>query len=106
MTAMVIIFIFLGFFLSNLVAKILIKPINMLVKSLVESKGNFSHRLEPTNYLEINRLIISYNNMAASLEELYQSMEQQVKDRTKELENAYTELKRPSNDGSQRKSAP
>lgn len=93
MTAMVIIFIFLGFFLSNLVAKILIKPINMLVKSLVESKGNFSHRLEPTNYLEINRLIISYNNMAASLEELYQSMEQQVKDRTKELESAYTELK-------------
>lgn len=93
MTAMVIIFIFLGFFLSNLVAKVLIKPINMLVKSLVEAKGDFSHRLEPTNYLEINRLIISYNNMAASLEKLYQSMEQQVKDRTQELESAYSELK-------------
>ena len=93
MTAMVIIFIFLGFLMSNLVAKVLIKPINMLVRSLVEAKGDFSHRLEPTNYLEINRLIISYNNMAASLEELYQSMEQQVKDRTHELEDAYTELK-------------
>lgn len=93
MSAMVIIFIFLGFFLSNLVAKVLIKPINMLVRSLVESKGDFSHRLEATNYLEINRLIISYNNMAASLEQLYQSMEQQVNDRTYELEDAYTELK-------------
>lgn len=93
MTAMVIIFIFLGFLLSNLVAKVLIKPINMLVRSLVEAKGDFSHRLEPTNYLEINRLIISYNNMAASLEELYQSMEQQVRDRTHELEEAYSELK-------------
>lgn len=93
MSAMVIIFIFLGFILSNFVAKVLIKPINMLVRSLVEAKGDFSHRLEATSYLEINRLIVSYNNMAASLEELYQSMEQQVKDRTKELESAYTELK-------------
>ena len=31
--------------------------------------------------------------MAASLEKLYQSMEQQVKERTSELEDAYTELK-------------
>ena len=94
MIAMVFIFIFLGFFLSNLISGILIKPINILIKSLGDfAKGNFSHRLEETNYLEINRLIRSYNEMAESLEKLYQSLEQQVKDRTKELEVAYSELK-------------
>ena len=94
MLAMVFIFIFLGFFLSNLISGILIKPINILIKSLGDfAKGNFSHRLEETNYLEINRLIRSYNEMAESLEKLYQSLEQQVKDRTKELEAAYSELK-------------
>ena len=94
MLAMVIIFIFLGFFLSNLISGILIKPINILIKSLSDfAQGNFSHRLEETNYLEINRLIRSYNEMAESLEKLYQSLEQQVKDRTKELEVAYSELK-------------
>lgn len=92
--AMVFIFIFVGFFLSNLISGILIKPINILIKSLGDfAKGNFSHRLEETNYLEINRLIRSYNEMAESLEKLYQSLEQQVKDRTKELEAAYSELK-------------
>ena len=92
--AMVFIFIFVGFFLSNLIAGILIKPINILIKSLGDfAKGNFSHRLEESNYLEINRLIRSYNEMAESLEKLYQSLEQQVKDRTKELEAAYSELK-------------
>ena len=75
--AMVFIFIFLGFFLSNLIAGILIKPINILIKSLGDfAKGNFSHRLEESNYLEINRLIRSYNEMAESLEKLYQSLEQ------------------------------
>lgn len=94
MLAMVFIFIFLGFFLSNLLAGILIKPINILIKSLGDfAKGNFSHRLEESNYLEINRLIRSYNEMAESLEKLYQSLEQQVQDRTKELEVAYSELK-------------
>jgi len=94
MIAMVFIFIFLGFFLSNLISGILIKPINILIKSLGDfAKGNFSHRLEETNYVEINRLIRSYNEMAESLEKLYQSLEQQVKDRTKELELAYSELK-------------
>lgn len=94
MLAMVFIFIFLGFFLSNLISGILIKPINILIKSLGDfAKGNFSHRLEESNYLEINRLIRSYNEMAESLEKLYQSLEQQVQDRTKELEVAYSELK-------------
>ncbi len=93
MTAMVIILIFLGYFLSNLVANVLIKPIDMLVRSLAKSKGDFSHRLESTNYLEINRLIDSYNSMAESLEKLYQSMEQLVQDRTHELAEAYSELK-------------
>lgn len=94
MLAMVFIFIFLGFFLSNLISGVLIKPINILIKSLGDfAQGNFSHRLEETNYFEINRLIHSYNEMAESLEKLYQSLEQQVKDRTKELEVAYSELK-------------
>lgn len=93
MSAMVVIFIFLGFFLANLIAGILIKPISILIQSLKQAKGDFSHRLETTSYLEINRLIESYNNMAESLEKLYQSMEQQVKDRTSELEDAYSELK-------------
>ena len=43
MMAMVFIFIFLGFFLSNLISGVLIKPINILIKSLGDfAKGNFS----------------------------------------------------------------
>ena len=53
MGAMVVIFIFIGFFLANLIANILIKPINILIQSLKKAKGDFSHRLETTNYLEI-----------------------------------------------------
>ena len=40
MLAMVFIFIFLGFFLSNLISGILIKPINILIKSL----GDFANK--------------------------------------------------------------
>lgn len=93
MTAMVIISIFFGFFLSNFLAKVLIKPIDMLVRSLVDSKGDFSLRLEETNYLEINRIITAYNDTADSLEKMYQSVEQQVQDRTQELAQANSELK-------------
>ncbi len=49
-----------------------------------------------TNYLELNRLIETYNQMASSLQVLYNELDKKVKERTAELENANEELKSAS----------
>ena len=54
--------------------------------------GDLSGRLEYSKYFEINQLVDSYNIMANALQKLYSTMEEQVRDKTRELKNAYTEL--------------
>lgn len=91
--------IVLGFLLFGLTAsyfltRIILKPLMELVKGTKElAEGNFSHRLEPGNYFEVNQLIDTYNQMAQNLEILYTELDNKVKERTKELESTNNELK-------------
>lgn len=87
-------FLIFGLVASYYITKILINPLLELVKGTKElSEGKFEHRLKNTNYVEINELVKTYNHMAQNLQILYTDLENKVKERTKELENANVELK-------------
>lgn len=91
---LVLAFLTFGLIGSYYMTKMIITPIEQLIKGAKElSEGNFSHRLNSTKYAEINELIKSYNNMAENLQFLYTNLENKVKERTKELENANNEIK-------------
>lgn len=94
LAGLVAIFICLGFLLSRSMVNMIIKPINQLVESSTKmAQGDLTNRIEECVYIEINRLIFAYNIMAENLQQLYNSLENKVKDRTKELNNALNELK-------------
>ncbi len=94
LAGLVAIFICIGLLLSRSMVNMIIKPINQLVDSSTKmAQGDLSNRIEECVYIEINRLIYAYNLMAENLQQLYNSLENKVKDRTKELNNALNELK-------------
>lgn len=87
-------FLLIGMLISYYLTKIIITPINVLVKGTKElSNGNLSQRFEKTNYEEVNQLIETFNQMAENLQVLYTELDNKVKERTKELETANKELK-------------
>lgn len=91
---LVLSFLIFGMLASYFLTKIIITPLLDLVKGSKElSEGNFNYRFKKTNYLEINKLIDTYNRMAESLQALYSNLENKVQERTKELEDANKELK-------------
>lgn len=91
---LVIAFLAFGLIASYYLTKIIINPLLELVKGTKElSEGNFAYRFKETKYLEINKLIETYNKMAENLQQLYEELDTKVKDRTKELESANVELK-------------
>lgn len=91
---LVLAFLIFGLISSYYMTKIIITPLLDLVKGSKElSEGNFEYRFESTKYLEINKLIETYNHMAENLQTLYTELENKVKERTKELEDANNELK-------------
>lgn len=91
---LVLAFLAFGIIASYYLTKIIITPLLDLVKGTRElSEGNFDYRFKPTKYLEVNKLIDTYNQMAESLQVLYKELDNKVKERTKELENANNELK-------------
>lgn len=90
----VLAFLIFGMVASYFMTKIIINPLLGLVKGSKElSEGNFEYRFNKTGYLEINKLIDTYNQMAENLQNLYTELENKVKERTKELEDANNELK-------------
>lgn len=90
----VLVFLLFGIIASYFLTKIIIIPLLELVKGSKElSEGNFEYRFKPSGYLEINKLIDTYNKMAENLQALYTDLENKVKERTKELEDANNELK-------------
>lgn len=92
--SLVLAFLIFGLIASYFLTKIIITPLIDLVKGTKElSEGNFEHRFEPTEYVEINKLIETYNHMAENLQILYDNLESKVQERTKELETANNELK-------------
>lgn len=87
-------FLAVGLIASYYLTKIIINPLLELVKGTKAlSEGNFEHRFKNTHYLEVNQLVDTYNQMAENLQTLYTELDNKVKERTKELENANDELK-------------
>lgn len=92
----ILIFVFftIGLMASVLMGKMFQKPFDKLISGIKDfGSGNFDRRLEKTPFKEINQLIDSYNFMAFQLNELYQSLESKVQERTIELEQANIQLK-------------
>ena len=64
-------------------AKSISKPLSEMEEIVSKiASGDLSGRLEYTNYLEINKLVQSYNMMANALQRLYSTLEMQVQDST------------------------
>jgi len=77
-----------------LISIIINKPLSNLAKGVAEfGKGNLKFRIEKAKYKEINQLVDAYNYMAFQLNELYESLELKVQERTIELERANQNLK-------------
>lgn len=86
-------FVLIGLISSYLMSKIVIKPINILIKSVSKlAKGDLTERLHDSQYEEINKLVESYNSMANALQKLYSSLESEVEERTEQLKDAYKDL--------------
>lgn len=91
---LVLAFLTFGLIASYYLTKIIINPLLELVKGTKElSEGNFDHRFKSTKYLEVNKLVDTYNQMAENLQMLYTELDNKVKERTNELESANEELK-------------
>lgn len=91
---LVLIFLAVGIIVSYYLTKLILTPLIDLVGGTKElSEGNFNYRFKPSKYFEINKLIETYNQMAENLQTLYGELDNKVKERTKELENANNELK-------------
>lgn len=89
------IFIIFGFWSAFLLAKYVTKPIKQLVDGAEEfSKGNLKYRTEVKSEDEIGILANAFNTMAEKLNELYNSLEQKVMDRTHELSKKNLQIKR------------
>lgn len=90
---LVIAFLIFGLLLSYYMTKIIISPLETLIKGAKElSEGNLENRINLTKYSEINQLVNTYNLMAENLQSLYVNLEKKVQERTKELKMAYEEL--------------
>lgn len=91
---LVLAFLIFGLIASYYMTKIIMNPLTKLIEGSNElSRGNFEYRFSQTKYMEINKLMTTYNKMAENLQILYDELENKVKERTIELENANNELK-------------
>mgnify|MGYP003291044764 CR=1 FL=1 len=93
MSIIIIFAIILGLIFSSFLTNIITKPLTKLaVGSKNFAGGDFSHRIDKFNYVEIDELVDAYNSMAGTLQDLYVSLENKVTERTQQLNNAYKEL--------------
>jgi nitrate/nitrite-specific signal transduction histidine kinase len=64
----------------------LIRPIEQLIDAAQEvAAGNFGHKISARTGDEIEELAVQFNRMSAELQESYNTLEQRVADRTREL---------------------
>ncbi len=93
MSYLVILAILLGLFLSHILTKIITTPLDKLTESTKRiAQGDLNHKIPYFNYVELDELVTSYNSMAEALQDIYSSLENQVSERTKQLNQAYNEL--------------
>jgi len=89
------IFIIFGFCSAFILAKYVTSPIKKLVEGANEfSNGNLKFRTDIKTEDEIGILAKAFNEMAEKLNDLYNSLEQKVMDRTHELSRINLQLKR------------
>ncbi len=91
--SLVLIFVVFGYFSSFLLAKYITKPLKELSQGTQEfTNGNLKYRSNIKTVDEIGQLGKAFNEMAEKLDNLYSSLEQQVKDRTQELHQANEQI--------------
>ncbi len=91
---LVLAFFIFGGLTAYFVTRIILGPLETLSRGTSElAKGNLAYRFTKGRYTEINVLVDTYNKMAEALQTLYNSLEQKVEERTKELASANEELK-------------
>ena len=89
------IFIIFGFMSAFILAKHVTKPIKKLLEGAEEfSQGNLKFRTDVKTEDEIGVLANAFNSMAEKLNDVYNSLEQKVMDRTHELGRKNLQLKR------------
>ena len=90
----IVLSLFVGVIASAIMSRIVLNPINELTKGVREfANGNFDFRLKKSKFAEINELVDAYNYMAFQLQDLYDSLELKVQERTIALERANQEIK-------------
>ena len=63
-----------------------VSPLGRLDRAVRDlSEGEFQRRIDPVGDLEFQRLAEQFNHMADELQQLYDSLEQQVRDKSREL---------------------
>ncbi len=83
----------LGIWLAAGIGRRVMKPVKGLVKATGKfAEGDLTDRLEKCKYVEFNELVDSYNGMADSIQKLYSTLEHQVRERTRQLNDAIKEL--------------
>ena len=81
-----LIFLFLGSFLTLLMIKFVIAPINSLTNSIkIFATGDFKHRISMTYYKELNILTKAFNEMASIIYKTHTLLEEKIAERTAEL---------------------
>ncbi len=81
--------------ITLLLKRFIIRPIaNLTIVTKEISAGNLDKRVEITSQDEIGTLGNAFNTMAGKLQELYQGLEQKVKDRTRVLEEKTATLEK------------
>ena len=89
-----------GLVLYLLIRRILSKPLSKLMRGVNEiQKGNWQHRVELDSHNELHTLAHSFNEMTHEIEQKSEALiqakdhlEEKVKDRTEQLENAQNQL--------------
>lgn len=90
----VILFLIMGTIIAAYMSKQISKPLHRLVSGVKEfGRGNFKYRLSSSGFGEIDQLVGAYNRMASQLNDLYESLEAKVNERTMELAEANEKLK-------------
>lgn len=79
-----------------IVSKIIVKPINKLIKSTQKiSQGNFSERVKVDTHDEVGMLAENFNNMAEVIEEKINDLKSASEDKQRFIDNMAHEIRTP-----------
>lgn len=93
MIPMSLIFILAGIYLTWLISRNIIEPLDQLTRAAIAiSDGKPSEHVVATRIGELGKLAEAFNNMAAQINITQAEMERQVNERTRQLQEANSEL--------------